>query len=115
MAIAQRRCLICGYVGEMKTWLRHHNLPQFIALVLLISYVVPGLIFIGWAYGKYKCPKCGALAKNTSDIRSAAPVSVQGPAQPSRKERSCPWCAEPILLQAKVCKHCGKEVAPSQT
>ena len=27
-------------------------------------------------------------------------------------ERSCPWCAETILVAAKICKHCGKEVEP---
>ena len=27
------------------------------------------------------------------------------------KERvECPWCAEEILLKAKICKHCGKDV-----
>ena len=61
---ADRRCLICGYKGEMKTWLANYSLPQFIAVVLLFTYIVPGLIFIGWGWKKYKCPKCGALAKN---------------------------------------------------
>jgi hypothetical protein len=48
----------------MKTWLRHYGFPQFLLLVLLFSYVIPGLIFMAWGWGKYKCPKCGALAKN---------------------------------------------------
>lgn len=29
-----------------------------------------------------------------------------------RDERECPYCAERILAKAKVCKHCGREVAP---
>ena len=37
---------------------------------------------------------------------SAAPVA--------REERDCPWCAERILAKAKVCKHCGREVAEVQ-
>ncbi len=28
-----------------------------------------------------------------------------------REERECPWCAERILVKARVCKHCGREVA----
>ena len=60
----QRKCLVCQYTGSMKTWLGNYNLPQFIALVLLFAYLIPGLIFIGWGWGKYKCPQCGALAKN---------------------------------------------------
>ena len=23
--------------------------------------------------------------------------------------RPCPWCAEPIRVEAKVCKHCGRD------
>lgn len=59
-----RKCLQCGYSGGMKTWLRWYSLPQLIAIVLLLAYMLPGIIFIAWAWGKYKCPKCGALAKN---------------------------------------------------
>lgn len=59
-----RKCLQCGHVGEMKTWLRNYNLPQFIAILGILFYIIPGVIFIAWGYGKYKCPSCGALAKN---------------------------------------------------
>jgi uncharacterized membrane protein YdbT with pleckstrin-like domain len=30
----------------------------------------------------------------------------------SRVERDCPYCAERILARARVCKHCGRDVAP---
>lgn len=36
---------------------------------------------------------------------------VGGPA--GRVERECPYCAEPILARARVCKHCGRDVAPA--
>ena len=29
-----------------------------------------------------------------------------------REERECPYCAEPILKKARVCKHCGRDVEP---
>jgi hypothetical protein len=29
-----------------------------------------------------------------------------------RVERDCPFCAEPILARARVCKHCGRDVEP---
>lgn len=35
---------------------------------------------------------------------------ITGPAAP-REERECPWCAERILVKARVCKHCGREVS----
>ena len=59
-----RRCLICGYKGPMKTWLSNYSLPQLIALIGLLCYFIPGVIFILWGWGKYKCPDCGALGKN---------------------------------------------------
>ncbi len=35
----------------------------------------------------------------------------QAPAvSPPRAERKCPWCAEVILVEARVCKHCGRAV-----
>lgn len=32
---------------------------------------------------------------------------------PARVEVPCPWCAEPILAAARVCKYCGRDVSPS--
>jgi predicted RNA-binding Zn-ribbon protein involved in translation (DUF1610 family) len=96
----KRCCLICGYSGEMKTWLGHYNFPQFVAIVGLLFWFIPGVIFIAWAWGKHKCPNCGALAKNAPDTGSQAHVSqVQHAIPSSRVERACPWCAEPSLLQ----------------
>jgi hypothetical protein len=28
----------------------------------------------------------------------------------ARDHRPCPWCAEDILAEAIVCKHCGRDV-----
>jgi len=42
------------------------------------------------------------------------PQSTAVAAQPNepRVERDCPYCAERILARARVCKHCGRDVAP---
>lgn len=41
-------------------------------------------------------------------------IALHGPrgevAAPARQERKCPWCAESILVDARVCKHCGRSV-----
>jgi hypothetical protein len=52
----------------MKTWLRNYNFPQFIIVLGLLFWVLPGLIFMAWGWGKYKCPQCGALDKNSPAI-----------------------------------------------
>lgn len=61
-----RRCHSCGYVGPMKTWLRHYNAPQFLALLLLSLMLVPGIVFLGWYWGKFKCPRCNKVGKNSA-------------------------------------------------
>jgi hypothetical protein len=60
-----RNCHACGYTGRMKTWMKNYNPPQFIALLLLLLWIIPGLIFVAWAWGKYKCPQCGKVDQNS--------------------------------------------------
>jgi len=98
---SNRECLACGYKGYMKTWMGNYSVPQLIVLVLLLFYVIPGIVFIAWGWGKYKCPKCGALAKN---------VKLEGSPKPEPTKKKCPFCAEEILSEAIVCKHCSREV-----
>ncbi len=47
------------------------------------------------------------------DARHVPPAAVAaiGAAAP-REERDCPYCAERILVRAKVCKHCGHDIEP---
>jgi membrane protein YdbS with pleckstrin-like domain len=40
------------------------------------------------------------------------PAELPAGAAP-RVERECPFCAEPILARARVCKHCGRDVQPA--
>jgi uncharacterized membrane protein YdbT with pleckstrin-like domain len=46
--------------------------------------------------------------------RKGPQPALAGTAEPraSRDERDCPYCAERILARARVCKHCGRDVAP---
>ena len=65
-----RKCLACGYEGEMKTWLSNYNAPRFIAVAGFLLGYIPGLIFLAIYWGKYKCPSCGAVGKS-QQIRDA--------------------------------------------
>jgi len=56
-----------------------------------------------------------SLSKPTVVLQASQPLptAAEGEAgTPPRQERECPYCAEPILVRAKVCKHCGKDVEP---
>jgi hypothetical protein len=48
----------------MKSWLRNYSGPQAIALILLLFWILPGVIFIAWGWGKYKCPHCDKVGEN---------------------------------------------------
>ncbi|MEW5862687.1 MAG: hypothetical protein AB1773_03720 [Pseudomonadota bacterium] len=61
-----RFCTSCGFQGPMKTWLRNHNQPQFLALFLSALWILPGVIFIYWAWGKFICPHFGKVGKNVA-------------------------------------------------
>ena len=50
--------------------------------------------------------------KRVADLESPRPFAIPEQSMPQRKTRECPYCAEDILVKAKVCKHCGRDVEP---
>jgi len=42
--------------------------------------------------------------------RKAVAAKATPPPEPGSDERRCPHCAEIIRVEAKVCKHCGRDV-----
>jgi len=59
-----RKCLACGQELEMKTWISNYNAPKLIIFIGLLLGYIPGLIFLAFNWGKYKCPSCGEIGKN---------------------------------------------------
>jgi len=69
-----RKCLMCGHEGEMKTWLANYTAPKLIVIAGFLLGYIPGLIFLAFYWGKYKCPSCGSIGKN-QQIRDAKSLS----------------------------------------
>lgn len=107
-------CSQCGFAGKPKMESQQNGC---IVLILLCFFVIPGIIYIiATSKARPVCPKCGG--KNTMiplDTPQAQVLihrvnAAALPTQPRRRERPCPFYAEPILAEARVCKHCGRDV-----
>lgn len=70
-----RNCLACGHEGEMKTWISNYTVPKCITVAGFLLGYIPGLIFVLLYWGKFKCPRCGAIGKNQS-ISDANPAGL---------------------------------------
>ena len=66
----KRRCYRCQYEGNMETWFTDKWLPYIIVILGFCFYMVPGIIFWVYAYGKYRCPACGSIGKNTTFLNN---------------------------------------------
>ena len=60
-----------------------------------------------------------AQVSAAEDYRAPARVVDPVPLPPApslvREERDCPYCAERVLVRARVCKHCGRDIEPLRT
>jgi uncharacterized membrane protein YdbT with pleckstrin-like domain len=52
-----------------------------------------------------------SAADDQRNVALAAAISPMASPSLQREERECPYCAERILVRARVCKHCGRDVA----
>ncbi len=82
----------------------------FIELVLWLAYIIPGVIYSIWRRGGEPsiCPAC---KKETLKPYDAKEEEVE---KQQKETIDCEWCAEPIKPQAKLCKHCKKDVTPRE-
>lgn len=59
-----RECCVCGYRGKMRTWFQSSGLPVVFLIIGLSLYIIPGLIFWMYAWGRIVCPRCGTMNKS---------------------------------------------------
>ncbi len=77
---------------------RHPNAGAIAALNLFLGWSLIGwVIALVWAVKK---PEPGVA------LKSIAPVAEE----PRKETKTCPFCAEDILIKAIKCKHCGSDL-----
>ena len=105
-----------------------------VAYIIVLAFAISGLIgyaigttkgrgglglllgllfgFIGWIITALLGPSTEFEARRAVAIADAVGARpMEGMGVPGAK-RPCPWCAEPIQRQAKLCRFCQHEVVP---
>lgn len=90
-------------------------------VALLVVAAICGLIGIpiaklrgrdegeGFALGFFLGPIGWIIEAVQTDLKQSDPRQTATDGRPLQK---CPYCAEMILVEAKICKHCGRDVPP---
>lgn len=102
-------CTRCGHHGPAKTVVPGSFVLE---LFLWLCWILPGLFYSIWRAGNKRpgCTACGSTDV-IPEATAAAQAVIREQATAHRDEMDCPWCAERVLRNARVCKHCGRELA----
>lgn len=112
-------------------WLRRRSLETLLGKVEAIA-IEQGIVGRLLGYGTIGITGTGGTREEfrgiaaplefRTEIQTQIGVSIGLPARATddhtgvvhspRDERECPYCAEWILARARVCRHCGRDVAP---
>lgn len=78
-----------------------------------------GRSYVGWFWATFFIPPAILLLMTLDDSKEK--IEYEQARKQKQKEqeqnlqRKCPYCAEYIKKEAKVCKHCGRDIAePSE-
>jgi hypothetical protein len=104
-------CPSCGRIGRPK-----RITPGYFVLevVLWLFFIIPGLIYSVWRLAaRYDgCPYCEQKGMIPTDSPLARPAIGTAIASNDDNTRKCPYCAEIIKAEAKLCRFCKSEVEP---
>jgi len=91
------------FLPTYEAWARKHpNLTSIALINLLVGWSLVGwIIAIVWAHRKSEPISAPRALHSETDMTLA---------DPSRKTKTCPYCAEQVLETAIKCKHCGSDL-----
>ena len=98
------RCPNCGYQGVASKWMSGCG-PRLLELFLILSLIIPWIIYKAFVWKKYQCPKCG----NTKvEILGKQKLAGAKAGESTLNIIPCPDCGGKVSKLAEKCPHCGR-------
>lgn len=106
----KKYCMTCGSDTLPKTTTKG---SMGIEIVLWLCFLLPGLIYSIWRLSSRHdaCAACGSATLVPIGTPTAQMQAKQADINNSKK---CPDCAEMVLPEARICKHCKHEFFTAQ-
>lgn len=98
----KKHCMTCGSDTLPKTTT---NGSVGIEIVLWLCFLVPGLIYSIWRLSS-RHDACAACGSATLVPIGTPTAQMQAQAANFTNSKKCPDCAELVLSDARICKHC---------